>query len=74
MSEPDGMKSNTPHWGCEMTKAQKQERILAAIASRGRFTAEIYLDEARELSAAGKIRLGDYYSVGGNRKPCWVAA
>lgn len=52
----------------------KQEKILAAIASRGWFTAEVYFNEARALREAGLIKMGDRYFTGGNRKPVWVAA
>lgn len=57
-----------------MTNEQKKEKILAAIAARGWFTAECYWKEARELEAAGLIRLGDRFFTGGNRKSVWVAA
>ena len=57
-----------------MTAAAKKEKILACIASRGWFTAEIYWIEANELRAEGKIKMGERFSVGGNRKPVWVAA
>jgi hypothetical protein len=57
-----------------MTNEQKKEKILAAIAARGWFTAECYWKEARELEASGLIRLGDRFFTGGNRKPVWVAA
>jgi len=56
-----------------MTNEAKKEKILAAIAARGRCTAEIFWNEANELKAAGIIKMDFYYSVGGNRKPCWVA-
>ncbi len=55
-----------------MTIDDKKEKILAAIASRGWFTAECYWNEACELRDAGLIRLGDRFSTGGNRKPVWV--
>ena len=57
-----------------MTTAQKKEKILSAIASRGWFTAECYWNEACELRNAGLIRLGERFSTGGNRKPVWVSA
>lgn len=58
----------------QMTVEQKKQKILAAIASRGWFTAECYWNEARALEAEGLIRLGDRFFTGGNRKPVWVAA
>lgn len=57
-----------------MTTEAKKAKILACIASRGWFTCDIYLTEAHELRAAGIIKLGARYSVGGNRKSVWVAA
>jgi hypothetical protein len=57
-----------------MTNTEKKTKILAAIAARGWFTAEIYFTEARELAAEGLIKMGDKYFTGGNRKPVWVAA
>jgi len=57
-----------------MTTADKKAKILAAIAARGWFTAEIYWNEANELKAAGIIKMGDRYFLGGNRKSVWVAA
>jgi len=56
-----------------MTAEAKKTKILAAIAVRGWFTAEIYWAEANELKAAGLIKMGDYFSLGGNRKSAWVA-
>lgn len=56
-----------------MTNAAKKEKILAAIAARGWFTSEIYYAEAKELLDAGLIARGDRFSLGGNRKPVWVA-
>jgi len=56
-----------------MTTTPKQ-RILAAIAARGWFTADIYWTQACELRDAGLIKLGDRYFTGGNRKRVWVAA
>jgi len=57
-----------------MTTEARKTKILAAIAVRGWFTAEIYQTEAAELYAAGLIKSGTRYSVGGNVKPVWVAA
>lgn len=57
-----------------MSNEAKKAKILAAIEVRGWFTAEIYWNEANELKAAGKIKMGDRFSLGGNRKPAWVAA
>jgi len=57
-----------------MTSQQKKDKILLSIASRGWFTSEIYLTEALELKAAGLIKSGERFSVGGNRKSVWVAA
>jgi len=56
-----------------MTTEAKKAKILAAIASRGWFTGEIYHTEARELCAAGFIKLGSRYFTGGNLKCVWVA-
>lgn len=57
-----------------MTADQKKQKILAAIASRGWFTADIYWTQACELRDAGMIKLGDRFFTGGNRKTVWVAA
>lgn len=57
-----------------MNAEAKKSTILTAIASRGWFTAEIYQNEAAELCREGKIERGERFSVGGNRKPVWVAA
>ena len=57
-----------------MTTAQKKEKILSAIASRGWFTAECYWNEACELRDAGLVQLSERFSTGGNRKPVWVKA
>lgn len=57
-----------------MTTEAKNEKILAAIAARGWFTAEIFWNEANALKAAGLIKLGTRYFVGGNQKTVWVAA
>lgn len=57
-----------------MTSDMKKQKILAAIASRGWWTADVYWSQARELEAAGLIRLGDRFFTGGNRKTVWVAA
>ena len=57
-----------------MTTAQKKEKILSAIASRGWFTAECYWNEACELRNAGLVQLSERFSTGGNRKPVWVSA
>jgi hypothetical protein len=56
-----------------MSADDKKAKILAAIASRGWFTTECYWNEACELHNAGLIRLGERFSVGGNRKSVWVA-
>jgi hypothetical protein len=58
----------------QMTKQQKQAKILASIASRGWTTCEIYWTEACELRAAGLIKQEYKYTTGGNRKPVWVMA
>lgn len=52
----------------------KKSKILAAIAARGWTTVEIYQTEANELYAAGLIKRGTRYSVGGNIKTVWEAA
>jgi len=57
-----------------MTSEAKKTKILACIEARGWFTAEIYLTEALELCAAGTIKSGTRYSVGGNVKSVWVRA
>jgi hypothetical protein len=57
-----------------MTSEQKKERILAAIKARGWSTADCFWKEACELRDAGLIKLGERFSVGGNRKTVWVAA
>ena len=57
-----------------MTKQQKQEKILACIASRGWFTCEIYWKEACELRNGGLIKQDYRHVTGGNQKPVWVAA
>ena len=57
-----------------MAKTAKQTKILETIKARGWFTKEIYFAEASELCAAGRIKSGDRYFTGGNRKPVWVAA
>lgn len=56
------------------TNEQKKQKILAAIAARGWFPDDLYWPQARELEAAGLIRLGDRFFTGGNRKTVWVAA
>lgn len=57
-----------------MTADQKKAQILTVIASRGWFTADIYWALACELKSAGLIRMGERFSVGGNRKLVWMAA
>lgn len=56
-----------------MSSEAKKAKILAAIEARGWFTAEIYWNEANELKATGQIKMGDRFSLGGNRKTAWVA-
>ena len=56
-----------------MTADDKKVKILAAIASRGWFTAECYWSEASALRDAGLVRLGERFSTGGHRKLVWVA-
>lgn len=53
--------------------SEKKAKILVAIASRGWWTADVYFAEAQELRADGLIKMGDRFSVGGNRKTVWVA-
>lgn len=57
-----------------MTKEAKQAQILSAIKARGWFTREIYFAEANALNVAGLIKIGERFSVGGNRKLVWVAS
>jgi hypothetical protein len=57
-----------------MTSADKKAKILAAIEARGWSLAEVYFNEGRELQAEGKVKMGDRYFTGGNRKAVWVAA
>lgn len=57
-----------------MTNAEQQNRILAAIASRGWITAELYIDAAKELYARGMIKLDTRHTAVGSRKSVWVAA
>jgi len=57
-----------------MTAEEKKQKILAAIASRGWATVDVYWNQACELRDAGLIKLGDRFFTGGNRKPVWVAA
>jgi hypothetical protein len=57
-----------------MTNEAKKQKILEVIAARGWMSVEIYFAEANELRAAGLVKLDVRYSVGGNRKPVWVAA
>lgn len=56
----------------DMTRQQKQAKILASITSKGWTTCEIYWTEACELRAAGLIRQDYKYTTGGNQKPVWV--
>jgi hypothetical protein len=58
----------------QMTAEQKKQKILAALASRGWATVDVYWNQACELRDAGLIKLGDRFFTGGNRKPVWVAA
>jgi len=57
-----------------MTDTEKHTRILAAIADRGWFTQELYIDAAQELARRGMIRSDVRYTAVGNRKSVWVAA
>lgn len=57
-----------------MTASDKKAKILASVRARGWFTADIYWTEACALRDAGLIKLGERFSVGGNRKPVWVLA
>lgn len=52
----------------------KQNKILAMIAAKGWATAELYWDEAKQLEAAGKIKMDHRFTATGNRKDVWVAA
>jgi hypothetical protein len=58
----------------QMTTEAKKAKILAAIASRGWFTCDIYLTESNELRADGIIKISSRYFTGGNRKCVWIAA
>lgn len=58
----------------DVTAEAKKEKILASIATRGWISADIYFNEASELRASGLIKMGERFSVGGNRKSVWVAA
>lgn len=57
-----------------MSKTEQQTRILAAIASRGWITAELYIDAAKELRERGMIKLDTRHTAVGSRKSVWVAA
>jgi hypothetical protein len=57
-----------------MTTEARKAKIIAAIASRGWFTADIYLTEAKELRDAGLIKMSSRYFTGGNSKLVWVGA
>jgi hypothetical protein len=57
-----------------MAHDSKKQKILAAIASRGWWTADVYWNHACELRDAGLIKLGDRFFTGGNRKTVWVTA
>lgn len=52
----------------------KQDKILAMIAAKGWATAEMYWAEAKQLEAAGKIKMDYRFTAVGNRKDVWVAA
>jgi hypothetical protein len=58
----------------QMTTEAKKAKILAAIESRGWFTCDIYLTEAKKLKAEGLIKIGSRYFTGGNSKIVWVRA
>lgn len=57
-----------------MSKTEQQQRILAAIASRGWANSELYIDAANELYANGVISLATRHTAVGSRKSVWVAA
>lgn len=57
-----------------MTTEAKKAKILAAIAARGWFTCDCYYAEAKELCAAGTIKIGTRCSAVGARSIVWVAA
>jgi hypothetical protein len=57
----------------QMTIEAQKTKILASIQSRGWMTTEIFWKAAKELEAAGQIKMGDKYFTGGNLKPVWVA-
>lgn len=57
-----------------MNLEARKSKILAIIASRGWCSVDLYWDAAQELYAAGLIKGGTRYSVGGNLKSVWVRA
>ena len=57
-----------------MTAEAKKAKILAAVASQGYFTADLYYTEGRELVKAGLVKIDTRYTVGGNKRWVYVAA
>jgi len=57
-----------------MPLEQQKAKILACVEARGWAVKGVYAQAARELESEGKIKHGEYYSVGGNRTPAWVRA
>ena len=51
-----------------------ENKIIAAIKSRGWFTMEVYFSIAQKLAADGIIKRGERFSTGGNRQCVWIAA
>lgn len=57
-----------------MTTEQKKASILVIIEARGWFVAGVHMNECAELEKEGKIKHGERFSTGGNRKAVWVAS
>lgn len=57
-----------------MTSEAKKEKIITLIASRGWAPMDLYFNEAKQLRDAGFLKIGERFSVGGNRKTVWVPA
>ncbi len=57
-----------------MTSTEKSNKIVAAIAARGWFTAELYPVEANELRKSGLIKLATKRTSVGGSKFVWVKA
>lgn len=57
-----------------MTTEQKKASILVIIEVRGWFVMGVHMNECAALEKEGKIKNGERFSTGGNRKSVWVAA